>query len=825
MGEGDIHLEIHEVGKSFGGTRALDGVSIAINAGSVHAFVGENGAGKSTLGKIVAGVFPPDQGQLSLRGEPVSFRSPREALQRGIALVAQEVAVVPQRTVAENVFLGNEPRRLGFVQRRRLRERFEQLVADTGLVVPADAVVGSLPLAMQQQVEILRALARDAALIVFDEPTAALSATEVQRFHEIVRGLAAGGRTVILVSHFLGEVLSLSDTVTVLRDGKVVKTSPAAGETEDTLMAAMLGRSVSRTYPPKQPPAADAPSALTVRDLTAVGVTGASLEIRAGEIVALAGLVGAGRSELARAIFGASPATAGEMTAGATRLTGTPLGSLRANVTMIPESRKDDGLMLRRPVRENVSLASLRSLGRFGFVRRGMESTRAKDALRQVAASGELETIPAALSGGNQQKLMFARALLAHPAVLIADEPTRGVDVGAKRDIYELIVEPGRGRRRDPAHLQRDRGGPGARPPGRGHARRADLRRALGRRHHRGGDPRRLLRPGERGMTSTTSIPETARVSGRVRAQSLIRRGGILIPFVIAFVILSVVSGPFLRFQNLANILDQQSGIIIVAAAGTLVLIAGGIDLSIGAIYGLAGATAAQLAVSFGTPVGILAGVAVGLIIGLANGVIVTRFRINALIGTLAMSFVVGGIGAIATHGNLVVLFDHPEFQAFAATKILGLTSAAWMMIIVAVAMAILLSRTTFGRYVYATGGNAEAARLGGVRINTVRVATFALSGAAAALAGTIDASRVLSAQASAGSFLTFTVLTGIIVGGTSIMGGEGSVQRTVLGCLFIALVANGFNLLGLDPYYQQITLGIILLLAVGTDAWSRRQA
>ena len=172
-----------------------------------------------------------------------------------------------------------------------------------------------------------------------------------------------------------------------------------------------------------------------------MGVSGASLEIRAGEIVALAGLVGAGRSELARAIFGASPVASGEMLAGTTRLTGTPLGSLRANVSMIPESRKDDGLMLRRPVRENVSLASLRSLGRFGFVRRGLESTRAKEALRRVAASGELETTPDALSGGNQQKLMFARALLAHPEVLIADEPTRGVDVGAKRDIYELLVE------------------------------------------------------------------------------------------------------------------------------------------------------------------------------------------------------------------------------------------------------------------------------------------------------------------------------------------------------------------------------------------------
>jgi len=317
---------------------------------------------------------------------------------------------------------------------------------------------------------------------------------------------------------------------------------------------------------------------------------------------------------------------------------------------------------------------------------------------------------------------------------------------------------------------------------------------------------------------SASAVPTIAQ-----RARSVLGRAGILIPFAIAFVALAIVSPPFLRFQNLANILDQQAGIIIVAAAGTLVLIAGGIDLSIGALYGLAGATAAQLAVSFGPAVGIVAALGVGLAAGIVNGVIVTQFRINPLIGTLAMSFVIGGIGAIATHGNLVVVLDHPEFQTFASTKILGISSAAWMMIVIAIAASILLSRTTFGRYVYATGGNAEAARLGGVRINTVRVATFALSGMAAALAGTIDASRTLSAQASAGSFLTFTVLTGIIVGGTSILGGEGSVQRTVVGCLFVALVANGFNLLGLDPFYQQITLGVILLLAVGTDAWSRR--
>jgi len=306
-------------------------------------------------------------------------------------------------------------------------------------------------------------------------------------------------------------------------------------------------------------------------------------------------------------------------------------------------------------------------------------------------------------------------------------------------------------------------------------------------------------------------------------AGGLVGRAPILIPFVVALASLAIASAPFRRFENLSNILDQQSGIIIVAAAMTLVLIAGGIDLSVGAVYGLAGATTTQLVGSTGIPLAIVAGLAVGLAVGIVNGILVTRFRINALIGTLAMTYVVGGIGAIATKGNLIVAFDHPEFQKVAFTRFLGITSAAWAMVVIAIVVAVVLSRSTFGRYVYATGGNAVAARLGGVRIDGVRVATFALCGTAAALAGILDASRVLSVQNSGGSFLTFTVLAGVVVGGTSILGGEGAIWRTVIGCLFIALVGNGFNLLGLDPFYQQIALGAILLMAVGVDAWSRR--
>ncbi len=321
---------------------------------------------------------------------------------------------------------------------------------------------------------------------------------------------------------------------------------------------------------------------------------------------------------------------------------------------------------------------------------------------------------------------------------------------------------------------------------------------------------------------TTANLPAEA-VPMATRLVRLAGRAGILIPFLIAFIALSIASPSFLRFQNLTNILDQQSGILIVACAATFVLIAGGIDLSVGAIYGMAGAIATMVAASNGPAAAVLVGLGLGLAVGLANGILVTRFRVNALICTLAMTFVVSGIGAIVTNGNLVVAFDHPEFKEFAATRIAGITSAAWMMMAIAIAAAIVLGRSTFGRYVYATGGNAQAARLGGVRVDAVRVTTFALSGMAAALAGVIDASRVLSAQSSSGQFLTFTVLTGVIVGGTSILGGEGTIRQTALGVLFVALIANGFNLLGFDPFYQQITLGVILLLAVSVDAWSRR--
>jgi simple sugar transport system ATP-binding protein/ribose transport system ATP-binding protein len=436
------HVELADASKQFGGVRALDSVSLTVGAGSIHALVGENGAGKSTLGKIIAGVIAPDAGRMLLRGAPVAFGSPREALDHGIAMIAQELALVPHLSVAENVFLGAEPRRATFVQRRVLRQRYVELAERAGFQIDPDARAGQLRTAEQQQVEILRALSRDAELIVMDEPTAALSGPEAERLREIVRSLAADGKTILLVSHFLREVLDLADTVTVLRDGRLMRTAAATEETEESLIQAMLGRSLTAAFPSKRPPPAGAPVALSVRHLRSASVDDVSLEVRAGEIVGLAGLVGAGRTELARAIFGADPIDGGEVELAGGRSPGRgPRRRLRAGLAMIPESRKDEGLLFQRSITENTSLSSIAEHSRHGVVRRRSERRAAAQILdRWDVTAPTYSARVGSLSGGNQQKVLFARVLMCGPRVLIADEPTRGVDVGAKRAIYDVLA-------------------------------------------------------------------------------------------------------------------------------------------------------------------------------------------------------------------------------------------------------------------------------------------------------------------------------------------------------------------------------------------------
>jgi len=445
-GAGDARPRVQaiELSKRFGGVQAVDGVSVTIDAGSVHGLVGENGAGKSTLSKMIGGVHSPDSGRLLVDGEPVHFHAPRDALARGIATIAQEIALVPAATVMDNVFLGLEPRTAGVIRRRDVRRRFDALNERTGFGLRADARVGSLRIADQQKVEILRAIARDARVILMDEPTAALTIDESRRLLDTIRRLAAEGTSIVLVSHYLEEVLEVCDTVTVMRDGRLVRTAPAAQETPESLVHAMIGRELDVLMPARRPAPPDAPVVLEARHLSRPGaIDDVSLQVRAGEIVGLAGLVGSGRTEVARALFGADRVTEGEvLVEGRPVRLRHPRDAVRHGIAMLPESRKEEGLVMMRSVRENASLATVPQLTRAGVVRRRAERAEVRELASRVdVRAASIEQPVTGLSGGNQQKVLFAKWLARQPSVLIADEPTRGVDVGAKRQIHELIVE------------------------------------------------------------------------------------------------------------------------------------------------------------------------------------------------------------------------------------------------------------------------------------------------------------------------------------------------------------------------------------------------
>jgi rhamnose transport system ATP-binding protein len=435
-------LEVRGVWKSFGGVQAVIDASLSLGAGRIYGLAGENGAGKSTLGKIIAGALAPDEGEMFIDGEPVRFRAPRDALAAGIAVITQEIALIPNATVEQNVLLGIEPATVGLLHKHQLRGRFDELNERTGLGLSPETPIKTMRVAAQQMVEVMRAIARGARLIVMDEPTAALTKDEAERLLDIIRTLAASGTSVLLISHYLEELLSVCEAITVMRDGRIVKTSPASEETPKTLVTAMIGHDVALEYPPKSPPPASAPVVLEARGIEREGVLhDISLTVRAGEIVGLAGLVGSGRTEVARALFGADPIDGGEILLDGkpVRIKG-PRQAARLGIAMLPESRKEEGLIMLRPVRENVTLATLDMVTSGLFINKGRERRRADELFNELDIRAPSSDVPVGtLSGGNQQKTLFAKWLAETPRVLIADEPTRGVDVGAKRQIHELI--------------------------------------------------------------------------------------------------------------------------------------------------------------------------------------------------------------------------------------------------------------------------------------------------------------------------------------------------------------------------------------------------
>jgi ribose transport system ATP-binding protein len=439
------YMELRSIAKSFGPIEAIKNVSLKLRSGRVHTILGENGAGKSTLMKILAGVHEPTSGELLLRGQRIAFANPSESQAAGISIIYQELSLATNLSVGENIFAGHEPRRFGVVDFKSLFRKAQNLLDDLGIEIDAHAAVARLSMAQRQLVEIAKGLSRDAELVIMDEPTSSLSDREAEVLFNIVTKLKARGTAVVYISHRMDEIMRISDDISVMRDGQYISTHDKSETTIGALINQMVGREMSDVYPPRTTPVnADRAPLLEVRNLTIEGkFHDISFSVRPGEILGFFGLIGAGRSDVMNALFGVGrPAGQIVMNGKPLRLR-SPESAISAGIAFVTEDRKHEGLVLMHSIAQNVTMASFERRGsRFGILDRKFEQRESRDAIARmkIRTAGPHQAV-GDLSGGNQQKVVFSKWLSLQPKVLILDEPTRGVDVGAKFEIYRVMRE------------------------------------------------------------------------------------------------------------------------------------------------------------------------------------------------------------------------------------------------------------------------------------------------------------------------------------------------------------------------------------------------
>lgn len=432
-------LEFRHISKSFPGVKALEDINVDLYKGEVHILVGENGAGKSTLMKVLSGAYEATTGELYVEGKKIEKNSPRISEELGISMIYQELNLVPELSIASNIYLGHELRKGPFVDTAAQEKRANEILSEIGVQIDSRTLVKHLSIGAQQMVEIAKALSRNAKVIVFDEPTSSLTDSEIEELFNIIRLLKKRNVGMFYISHRLEELFVIGDRVTVLRDGRQIKTDVISNMTMDSVIESIAGRKIENLFPHTRKQAGE--PMLEIRGLTGEKFSNVSMTVRAGEIVGVSGLVGAGRSEVARAAFGVDPYTAGEVRVCGQRLPGnSPARANRLGMCLLPEDRKVEGLALALSIRENIVISSLKAMNPSGIVGQKKEREVVQQSIKDLGiATSSMEKLAKFLSGGTQQKVVVAKWLLSQSKVFIFDEPTRGIDVGAKSSIYQLM--------------------------------------------------------------------------------------------------------------------------------------------------------------------------------------------------------------------------------------------------------------------------------------------------------------------------------------------------------------------------------------------------
>jgi len=849
-------LEVIGLKKHFGSTTALQDASFRCEPGKVLALLGENGAGKSTLVGIIAGVVRPDAGSVTVDGRPLRFGSPRAAQSAGIGVAFQELSLIPTMTVAQNLFLAHEPRNsLGLVRARELRASVRDLLGDAGLSdLDLDARVETLPLSVQQKLEIARAVVRGKRVCLLDEPTSALAAGDVAWFESVVQRLRDTGRAVVFISHRLPEIRRFCDTVTVVRQGRSEMTWPVDEVSDDELVTATLGRQLEMVYPERRPP--EHPSGnerplLHLRDFsTRDGSVQVSLDIHAGEVVGVAALQGHGQDQLLRGLFGDVASKAGALEVGGHRKKiASPRAAMAPAVNMgfVPENRRTEGLLIELPAERNVTLTDLKRSSTLGVMRPRREREITAGILDRLRATRILPWEPVSrLSGGNQQKLVIGKWLARGSRLLLLYDPTRGVDVGTKADIYDLLRDHAAGgggvfwystdleelanvcdrvlvmrsgrfcaEFRPPeltpptllTEMLQEDGGPTAGadsiPSEQGSVVERSVDDAVGIDH-----PARVDRPSRSGLL------------WRVRAArpTLL----VLALAVVLFLLEASRSNGGFGALNVQSVMNDSLGVGIAAIGETLVLLIGGFDLSAGGIVSLLNVLLATHLTSSGhdqiawVVIAVLAGAGMGLV----NGVSVAFLRLEGIVVTLAMGFVWGGFALLvlsAPGGNV------PADFISSLTGLWGnVFPRAVVVLVVVLLLWVLVTRSWLGPRLYAVGSDRRAAVANGISANGTVLSAYMLSGAFYGLAAVFFTAQTAGGDPGLGTPLLLVFFAAAAVGGVRLGGGRGSAIGAVIGAFVLQLIEEVLFSYGASSYLTYIFQAVVLVIAVAITGWSR---
>ncbi|MDO9378403.1 MAG: ATP-binding cassette domain-containing protein [Nocardioidaceae bacterium] len=801
-------MRLSGITKRYGGVTALSQVDLDIRPGEVHAVLGENGAGKSTLMGVATGATQPDEGTIAVGGTEVDSLTPRSVTDMGIAIVHQHPAVLPDLTVLENlrVALPSSVLPLGGGT-----EAARAIVDRVGLDIDLGDRVDTLTLAEKHLLEVAKAFALDPTLLILDEPTAPLGADAVDRLFALVRSAVDGGTAVVYITHRMAEVRQLAHRVTVLRDGEVRGTSTVDEITDEDLLGLIIGRRLDSTFPPKPDVRDDAPVGLRVTGLSGHGFEGVDAEVRRGEILGVAGVVGNGQTELLRALAGLDRFTGTVEAAG----TGLTQATLRADAAYVPADRQSEGLMMKMSVRENAALLALTFFRRSGLTSRRRELDavhRSMDSLSVKSASAEAPV--SSLSGGNQQKVVLARALLSEPPLLVADEPTQGVDVGARAEIYTILRETSeRGvpvviASSDAKELEGlcDR----VVVMSRGQVV-ADLH----------GDEVTETRIIQAAVTSTAEVVADAERNRTSRlGRWLDSEYTPTLLLVAVMVLLTVLIAPgndrYLSAFNISNLLLGATAVGFIALGQNFALLTGGIDLSVGPLAGFLVVVASffvndgSSAVRVVTGLVLMLAVAVG--VGTVNGLLIRFGHFTPIAATLTLYIALGGFAFLLrpTQDGYISI----TFQTAINSTVGPLPVAFLLLVALVVVLELGLRRRRWGLVLRGAGSDEDAARRVGIPVNRTIVLAYVAASTCCLFGALLLMGQYGIGDPSQGSAFTLTSVTAVVLGGTALTGGRGTFVGTLAGALLLQQLLNATTFLGLGSTSQYYFQGLLILVA-----------